>query len=391
MISLLDSINVEYGMANADVDSIKELLNQSKSGVLNMNSDSLYIFNKIPDAYHRMGILIAQMIHDGCWEAHSHNEDGVLVYDFSKDERFNLLNNSNSSINSEEYKSQLDLYLSMADQFRMEGYEIPQFVSGKKIPPLPRAYTIQEGNSIKSFADLCFGHYDKRTQMLAKHMFLGSFFLQFRTFLSAKLEQWILKPGHYNIGSYREKFDVDGVRIMRIIKFNTNGIPEVYLKREDEVEKGEIATPYKEWQGRFMEGIAYSLWDFGNSLVKMDSKYLKELWNNETKRANFYLFLNDMVFMSIMMWIIQALLLDNEDIEWSPGSHMMAMALYTSFSDGPITQLLASMGGDLNPPMYSQIKNMYNNTVNVITGDMKIAEYFTGTFGALRDLEYLIK
>ena len=222
-------------------------------------------------------------------------------------------------------------------------------------------------------------------------MFLGSFFLQFRTFLSAKLEQWILKPGTYNIGSYREKFDVDGVRIMRVISFDDNGIPKVELKREDEISKEDIATPYKEWQGRFMEGIAYSMWDFGHSLVKMNSQDLKELWKNDTKRANLFLFINDMILMSIIMAAIQALLLDNEEIEWNPGTHMMAMALYTSFSDGPITQLLSSLGGDLNPPMYSQVKNLYRNTVNVITGDMKISEYFTGTFGALRDLEYLIK
>lgn len=277
MITLLDAINAEYGMANADVDSIKDLLNQSKSGVLNFSSDTMYIFNRIPDAYHRMGILIAQMLHDGCWDAHSQDENGMLVYDFTKDKRFNLLNNPGVNINSEEYKSQLDLYLSMVDQFRVEGYHIPQIVKGQKIPPLPRAYTIQEGLSIKSFADLCFGHYDKRTQMLAKHMFLGSFFLQFRTFLSAKLEQWILKPGTYNIGSYREKFDVDGVRIMRVIKFGENGMPIVELKREDELSKEDIATPYKEWQGRFMEGIAYSMWDFGYTLAKMNTQELKEL------------------------------------------------------------------------------------------------------------------
>lgn len=391
MVTLLDAVNAEYGMANADVDSIKDLLNQSKSGVLNFGSDTMYIFNRIPDAYHRMGILIAQMLHDGCWDAHSQDENGMLIYDFTKDKRFDLLNNPNSNINSEEYKSQLDLYLSMVDQFRIEGYNIPHFVKGKKIPPLPRAYTIQEGLSIKSFADLCFGHYDKRTQMLAKHMFLGSFFLQFRTFLSAKLEQWILKPGTYNIGSYREKFDVDGVRIMRVISFDDNGIPKVELKREDEISKEDIATPYKEWQGRFMEGIAYSMWDFGHSLVKMNSQDLKELWKNDTKRANLFLFINDMILMSIIMAAIQALLLDNEEIEWNPGTHMMAMALYTSFSDGPITQLLSSLGGDINPPMYSQVKNLYRNSVNVLTGDMKISEYFTGTFGALRDLEYLMK
>ena len=105
----------------------------------------------------------------------------------------------------------------------------------------------------------------------------------------------------------------------------------------------------------------------------MNTQDLKELWKNDTKRANFYLFLIDMLLMSAIMAVIQALLLDNDEIEWTPSSHMLAMALYTSFSDGPITQLLSSMGGDLNPPMYTTVKSMYNNTVNLVTGDMEIS------------------
>jgi hypothetical protein len=135
----------------------------------------------------------------------------------------------------------------MADELRNDGYTIEQFNANKPIPPLPRAYTFREGLSIKSFADLCFGHYDKNTQMLAKHAFLGSFFLQFRTFISAKLEQWILKPGTYNIGKYVEKEDVDGVKIMRVIHFDENGAPVVTLKRKDELNpEDKIVTPFKE-------------------------------------------------------------------------------------------------------------------------------------------------
>lgn len=39
---------------------------------------------------------------------------------------------------------------------------------------LPRAYTLKESASLKSFAELCFGHYDRSTQMLIKHQFLGA-------------------------------------------------------------------------------------------------------------------------------------------------------------------------------------------------------------------------
>jgi hypothetical protein len=32
-----------------------------------------------------------------------------------------------------------------------------------------------------------------------------------------------------------------------------------------------------DWDGRFMEGILYSLWGFGKALVKMDTAELKKL------------------------------------------------------------------------------------------------------------------
>lgn len=53
-------------MANADIDQLKEQLSRSKSGIRNFESDTLFIFSRIPDIYNRMGILVAKMIHDGC-------------------------------------------------------------------------------------------------------------------------------------------------------------------------------------------------------------------------------------------------------------------------------------------------------------------------------------
>jgi hypothetical protein len=44
----------------------------------------------------------------------------------------------------------------------------------------------------------------------------------------------------------------------------------------------------------------------------------------------------------------------------------------------------------LNPPMYSQVKSMYNNTVSMIAGDKNVGEWLTGTFGAARDFKNAI-
>lgn len=65
-MTLIDALNVDYQMANADLGQLQEQMSASKSGVKNFNSDTLYLFSRIPDIYNRMGILVAQMIHDGC-------------------------------------------------------------------------------------------------------------------------------------------------------------------------------------------------------------------------------------------------------------------------------------------------------------------------------------
>lgn len=163
------------------------------------------------------------------------------------------MSDSKADKNSLEYKKQHALYTAMREQFNREGWNIQDG------DDLPRAYTIQEGTSIKSFAELCFGHYDKSTQMLMKQMFLGAMILQFRTFLSAKFEQWILKPDTYNQGQYTEKFDENGVRYVRIFTFDEKGIPSVRIGLETELKPDDVWEPYIEWQGRFMEGIAYSI------------------------------------------------------------------------------------------------------------------------------------
>lgn len=53
-------------MANMDADIVQKELSQSRNGIKNFNSDTLYVCNRAPDVYHRMGLLIAKMIHDGC-------------------------------------------------------------------------------------------------------------------------------------------------------------------------------------------------------------------------------------------------------------------------------------------------------------------------------------
>ena len=138
---------------------------------------------------HRMSLLVAKMKHDGCWEAHSLDENGQLVYDFKKDKRFEHFINGETS--HKDYTKEKSLYLTMIQDFNDAGFRKADgsMLNGEEMDALPQAYTRQEGQSIKNYADLLYGHYDDESRSLLCDTFFGAFFLQYKTYLTAKLEQ----------------------------------------------------------------------------------------------------------------------------------------------------------------------------------------------------------
>lgn len=379
-VTLLEYMNWIYGMANADADQLKEEMNITQSGIFSMTSRQLYAFSRAPDMLHRMSILVAKMIHDGCFDAHSVVND-ELIYDFKKDKRFSLLSDPNANKNTEEYRKQRGLYTTMLEMFNQEGYNL------KDGDALPKAYTNREATSIKSFSDLCYGHYDKNTQLLCKNMFLGSFFFQFKTFISAKLEQWILKPDIYDQGSIQQRVDENGNKYVRKYVPDENGVVKVIITTEDKLEPGDNWEYYTEWKGKFQEGILYTMISYIKAFRKLSPKEFRDLWNNETKRANLFLFIHDMGIMLLLGWLIKMIFSTKEMDESTPWiKRTIASILYGSFQDGPVQNIIGSMLGDLNPPIYTTIKSMFNNVGEVLTGDRELWVGVTENFGALRGL-----
>jgi hypothetical protein len=299
-----------------------------------------------------------------------------------------LLNDPKADKTSEEYRKQRGLYTAYREQFNREGYVKPDGTQLKDGDDLPKAYTVKEGTSIKSFADMCFGHYDKSTQMLMKHKFFGAFVLQFKTFLSAKFEQWVLKPGTYNQGNFAEKIDEQGNKIVRIYGVDENNMPTVRYDIESNVTDGELWEPVMEWKGRFMEGMAYSVFDFGNRLRKLDFEGLKALWKNDTKRINLLLALHDMAWLSLIAAILTALLGEHDE---TVVGHAIAQPVIQALGDGNAYSITASIFGDINPATLVSMKKITGNTIDVLTGDKTLSKALTSTFGSLSSFKYLIE
>ena len=121
-------------------------------------------------------MFIAQMLHDGVWDAYNleKDKDGVqrLVYDMKKDKRFDLLVQYKGDVSKvpshlrEKYKQQLGLYEAMREDMNKERTyddQIPE-VTKDKVVYFTKAYTNLQRDSFKSFADMSFGYYDKETK-----------------------------------------------------------------------------------------------------------------------------------------------------------------------------------------------------------------------------------
>ena len=174
-------------MANMSVNEISDKMRSNSLGIRNWNENTLFLNTTAPDFQHRMTILVAKMMSDGCFEAYSLDENGVLKYDVTKDKRFEQFLKGNTA--HKDYYYQRALYEVNVNEWNAKGYNLRMNDGTGKPDALPHAYTTLEASSIKNFSEILYGHYDSESRALINDLFLGSFFMQFKTYVVAKMEQ----------------------------------------------------------------------------------------------------------------------------------------------------------------------------------------------------------
>jgi hypothetical protein len=85
--NLTDELNRFYRIANMDLNTVVDKTKIDRRGMM-FFSDKLFWMNTAPDYVNRLSLFLAKMIHDGTYNAHSLNTSGQMVYDPTKDKRF---------------------------------------------------------------------------------------------------------------------------------------------------------------------------------------------------------------------------------------------------------------------------------------------------------------
>lgn len=428
-VSLLQQLDARFGVANYSLGNIYRKRRLDWTGIRNWNSDTAFWGSTSPDFQHRMTILIAKMMGEGVFDtdpsksAYYLDKDGNLVYDWTRDKRFSICaegiksgNIPEFAKNHPEFAEQYSLYEAHIAELNRVNKKFKDELGIERAyqegDALQEAYLPREIQAIKNYSDLLYGHYDDESRSLIHDMFLGSFFMQYKTFITSRVEQWALSPGTYNTELLQWEVDpITGEHLYRVHNDpDEDGRPNISIIRESQIENMEqlkrenrIERLYV-WKGMPMEGIARSYIDFFKKMKGLNfMTAIRDLKNNPVERDNLILGLHDTLFASFMLMLITGIAGMLIDGEWTTDHNKIAReagrlgwgpsfaynVAYGSYTDFAIWNNAWSIFGDWNPPALTAATRLVNNAGAVILGNKTLFQAVTNTIGAAADLKGL--
>lgn len=406
--SLVNQLNLRFGNANMDISQLADAVKHAKWNPFNLKKNRAFITSSLTDFIVRNGVFIAKMLSDGTINkdntgAYRIAEDGELIYDFSKDPRFEALRNWD--IKHPKFYEQLALYNAIAEDLNLRiltsdgnGDVLKLYKklditnSAEDVKPLFEGYMRAEISGVRNHADTLYGHYNDENQMLAQDRFLGHFILSFKTYVSSRIEQNFSGDHHVNVPRFAIRQNEKGEDLY--IKVTDDGKISIVPRAEvtDEELRSGTAKPYMALMYANHQGIINNLIGMGRAMAhwKDDKEGWHKWWSKPMHRALFLLFLEDTLITMILMMLTNLMFGFEPNTKFNRmssekwlkrWSYSVAMG---AFKDGPFTNVLHQMS-DINPPLIGALQDWYSGAVDVITGQDNFLHAFTQNVGAFRE------
>lgn len=377
-ITILNQLNVKYRFSNLDVARISEGLKSGKHGILNVENWSFATLRG-PDYLNRMVLFCARMHHDNVFEAYK-LIDGQLKYDFNSDKRFEKYLKSDTS-DMKEYTKQRSLYLSLLRMFNKENN-----TTLKEGDPLPDAYTLQQIETFKNFADNIYGAYNQSQKAKYEHVSVGRNLCVFSTWMNSVVDVYFKER---QLSQSESKW---------VYAKNNNG-EKLYFDKHGNVvtlkEGGDEKYPVMEEVPIMVQGCWYTLAQTFKELYVgiKETKNPKELWEYMQKNVweydinmrNYRRMFADLIVASIMAMMFKMFITPNykEHKATSSGKNFIVNGiieiLYKSSSTcydgfkGPLA-VLDYYGNSTNPVTYKLSHKILNDSYNLFFGDKTLLE-----------------
>ena len=382
--NIANAIDHVYAISNMDINQLVDRTRADRAGVTAGTRKHLFFFSTQADYWNRMTLFIAQMIKDGNWDSHSIDENGALVYDWTKDKRFDEYAKfkDKEGYTSENFLKQKSLYLTYIKQLRAEG---ALNKNGKLInfgDDLIKAYTSKDRESLKSFADMAYGYYDHEKKSLINNMAFGSIFMQFMTYWTAKWKTWTIRPGTETMqGRWVEKTRLQDGKQMplyeKLILDSEGNIIDV----EETTETDGTLTKVMEWEGTHMEGLFWSITGAARDLFHGK---ISDTINDPLRVARLKLAFHDilMAYLGIALAkLFFQLLTEEMDIDYTDDDYSLleSMTRDTEFAVvkamGEFNPFTNTLGGlSVKPGFVDFWQKVPNDLAKMLSGDKSVED-----------------
>lgn len=367
-ISKLNQLNLKYRLSNMDIAKISEGQKTCRGGILNWENwaySTLYG----PDYLNRMVLFVAQMKHDGVYDAYN-IQDGELVYDWTKDKRFDKYAKGDRS-DEKEYQKQRSLYLSLLRMFNQENGT--SLVEGDK---LPDAYPQQQITVFKNLADSIYGAYNQSTKAKYENIAIGRNFAVFSTWMNGLIDNYGKSRQVSNTSVHVEQETRNG----QPLYWNNQGVAATLS------EGGNENCPVVKYVPDMVQGIIYSVKDALTELHYNGIDGFKEnVWANETQRTNLKKALSDLLASLVVAGLFGLVFnpiykdhkknADGQNILGNAVTELLYKGSSNAFDGfkGPLA-VLDYVGNSTNPATYKLQSKIVNDTWNLVTGNKSLGE-----------------
>lgn len=282
---------------------------------------------------------------------------------------------------------------------------------------LPTPYSDQEIVAIKNVANNIYGSYDKSLRSMGEFTAIGTFFGMYTTWMNGIWNNWMMKPGKYNISKMttEQDTDIDGSLLWideygHIFKEVTlEDGSKKYIDQINKIEKSkEELVPLLKHVPIIVQGVMYTL---GDAYKIFDAKikdggsfseglqsaidYIKEDENTvqSLKHAGLS------ALLSLLFFILFKFLWDPAYQQTKKGykdMSVMAQVLneltYRSFNPatdsfyGPLN-IIKYLGEGTDPPIYNVPTKFISDAFKTVLGEKTVGQFITGNFAMFRVLK----
>lgn len=404
--TLCSSLNELFGINDMDMNTYVDRISSAKKGLFWNFDNFAFKFSSRPDYYSRMSIFISRMKGDGCFNAVS-IKNGKLEYDWKADKRYEAF--ANGWTNDPRYNEQKSLYYVTAKQFELEHTKNPDGSEFKlnmsKPMPLPRVYTNKEAEAIKAIADEIYGYYSHEKKSMILSYGLGAMWLQFKTYWSAKKNQY-LQPGGVRLKGQWKHYQENGEKMY--YQVDKNGDIRYDLPPTNQV----TIAPVVQWEGIWQEGIILTLSDL--AMEALTTRSLRQAWKNKwynsdenlrlAYRNNIKQAAYDSTMFIVGGLLVSAALSDwlkelikenkkSKDLETGvmlAAANIAVMSVKSSFSDFNAFKSVYDPIGNWTPFSLEWSARFMKNWWNVAMGDEDFYDGVVKSSGALKQVKPLL-